>query len=129
SLLCLHWVVLSRVDGGSVGSVRHHLFSRWSCDRPFCHLHRCPVRLHQRRHLLYPWQPWCPRWREFVLAACVRLLRCRRHHLRAVEAISGAGMDRDRATLSRDAAWACRGNSENPPPRLRSWSLTSESPQ
>ena len=56
--------------------------SRWSCHGPLRHLHRRPLRLYQRRHLLHPRQPRRPRRREFASPQGLRLLRRHRHHLR-----------------------------------------------
>src|SRR5262245_38650822 len=125
SLLCFHRALLSRVDGRSTGSVCHHLLPRRPCHSPVRDLHRCLVRLHQGWYILHPRQSRRPRRREFVLAQCLRLLRDRGYHLRAPEAISRAGMDRDRATVSRATAGAYRENSWNRHSRPRSWTLTS----
>src|SRR5713101_7689080 len=64
SLLCLHRAVLPWLDSGGVGSVRHHLVSGGACHGPLRYLHRRPLRLYQKQHLLHPRQPRCPRRRE-----------------------------------------------------------------
>ena len=76
------------------------------------HLYRRPLRLYQRQHLLHPRQPWRPRRRELVLTARLSVTSdVAGITFALLRTIPGDGMDRDRATVSSGAAWACGGNS------------------